>query len=125
MSGEEDHADPEEIVVIPNQANQKKEEKEAHEHVVPSSAETPAAANKTKEQERQGLTDAEAEAQYEIWGYNELPVVEIPLWWVFIQQFMGTMPYMLELAIIISAAVQDWADFGIIIAMVSLIFTFL
>ena len=125
MSGEEDHADPEEIVVIPNQANQKKEEKETHELAPPVSAETPAAANKTKEQERQGLTDAEAEAQYEIWGYNELPVVEIPLWWVFIQQFMGTMPYMLELAIIISAAVQDWADFGIIIAMVSLIFNFL
>ena len=73
----------------------------------------------TKASQRKGLTSAEAEALYPVWGYNELPVITIPLWWVFIQQFMGTMPYMLELAIIISAAVQDFADLGIIVAMVS------
>jgi magnesium-transporting ATPase (P-type) len=69
-------------------------------------------------EERQGLTTEQVEALYEKWGFNELPVIHIPLWKVFLQQFMGTMPYMLELAIIISAAVQDFADLGIILAMV-------
>jgi len=71
-----------------------------------------------KENEREGITNAKAEELYLIHGYNALPVIEIPLWYVFIQQFMGTMPYMLELAIIIAAAVQDWIDLGIILAMV-------
>lgn len=70
--------------------------------------------------ERDGLSSNEVEDLYQKWGYNELPVIEIPLWHVFIQQFMGTMPYMLELAIIIAAAVQDWTDFAIILMMVHL-----
>ena len=68
--------------------------------------------------EREGLTTEQCEELYKQWGYNELPVIEIPLWWVFLEQYMGTMPYMLELAIIIAGAVQDWIDFGIILAMV-------
>ena len=68
--------------------------------------------------DKNGLTSEQVENLYQQYGYNELPVIEIPLWYVFIQQFMGTMPYMLELAVIISAAVQDWTDFGIILAMV-------
>lgn len=68
--------------------------------------------------EREGLTTEQAEEAYKKWGFNELPTIEIPLWWVFLEQYMGTMPYMLELAIIIAGAVQDWIDFGIIIAMV-------
>ena len=69
--------------------------------------------------EREGLTTDQVEELYKQWGYNELPVIEIPLWYVFFIQFTGTMPYMLELAIIIAGAVSDWPDFGIILAMVS------
>jgi magnesium-transporting ATPase (P-type) len=68
--------------------------------------------------ERTGLTSEEVENLLKQYGFNELPVIEIPLWKVFLQQFMGTMPYMLELAIIIAAATEDWTDFGIILAMV-------
>ena len=63
--------------------------------------------------ERKGLTTDEVEILYNQWGYNELPVVGIPLWWVFLQQFTGTMQYMLELAIVIAAVVQAWGVFGI------------
>lgn len=41
-----------------------------------------------------GLTTAEVEALYEQWGYNELPSIVIPLWYIFLTQFTGTMPYM-------------------------------
>jgi hypothetical protein len=44
----------------------------------------------------QGLTSAQVEELYEKWGYNELPSVVIPLWYIFLTQFTGTMPYMLE-----------------------------
>ena len=38
-----------------------------------------------------GLTTAQVEKLYEKWGYNELPTVEVPLWYVFLMQFTGTM----------------------------------
>ena len=65
-----------------------------------------------------GLTTAQVEKLYEKWGYNELPTIEVPLWYVFLMQFTGTMPYMLELACILSLAVQDWVDFAIIFTMI-------
>ena len=46
-----------------------------------------------------------------------MPRIEIPLWWVFVRQFLGTMPNMLELACILAACVRDWLDFGIILLM--------
>lgn len=67
--------------------------------------------------ERLGLTTDDAENLYKEFGYNELPEITISIWWVLFMQFTGTMPYMLELAAIISIAVQDFADFGIIAAM--------
>jgi hypothetical protein len=69
-------------------------------------------------QEKSGLTTEQAEELYKKVGYNELPNVQISLWRVFLEQYMGTMPYTLELAVIIAAAVRDWIDFGIIIAIV-------
>ena len=65
-----------------------------------------------------GLTTSQVEELYEKWGYNELPTVEVPLWYVFLMQFTGTMPYMLELACILSLAVSDWVDFAIIFTMI-------
>ena len=68
--------------------------------------------------ERVGLTSEQAEELTEKWGYNELPTVIVPLWYIFFIQFTGTMPYMLELACILALAVEDWIDFAIIFAMV-------
>jgi magnesium-transporting ATPase (P-type) len=68
-------------------------------------------------EERGGLTTEQAEELTQKWGYNELPVVEMSLLYLFFLQFTGTMPYMLEVACIIAAACQDWPDVGIILAM--------
>jgi hypothetical protein len=67
--------------------------------------------------ERGGLSSVEAENRLNQYGYNELPTIEVPLWWLFFVQFTGTMPYMLELACIIALAVEDWVDFAIIFTM--------
>jgi H+-transporting ATPase len=68
--------------------------------------------------ERAGLSSEQVEELYKVHGFNELPVVDIPLWYIFIIQFTGTMPYMLELACVLAMAVEDYVDFAIIFAMV-------
>lgn len=68
-------------------------------------------------EERAGLSSEKAEELTKQWGYNELPEIKISLYWLLFVQFTGTMPYMLELACIVAIAVQDYADFGIIIGM--------
>ena len=64
-----------------------------------------------------GLTTEQAEAWQAKNGYNELPVIEVSKWMLLLNQFRGTMPYMLEGALIIAAIVKDWADAGIIAVM--------
>lgn len=66
----------------------------------------------------EGLTSAQVEALYNKYGYNELPSIVVPLWYIFLMQFTGTMPYMLELACVLSLAVSDWVDFAIIATMI-------
>ncbi len=66
---------------------------------------------------KKGLTSAEAAILLEKYGYNEIPKISIPLWYIFFIQFTGTMPYMLELACVLSLAVTDYEDFGIIATM--------
>jgi magnesium-transporting ATPase (P-type) len=66
---------------------------------------------------REGLTTESAEAYQAEKGYNELPVIEVKWYWILLAQFMGTMPYMLEVAFFIALAVGDYADVGILGAM--------
>jgi len=68
--------------------------------------------------ERDGLTSEEAKKRMEEYGPNEIPVVETPIWKMILSQFVGTMPVMLEVSCIISAAAGDWPDFFVILAMV-------
>lgn len=68
-------------------------------------------------EERQGLTTEQAQKALEEFGYNELPVVTVSLWWLFFLQFTGIMPYILEVVAIIAFAVGDWPDGIIVVAM--------
>lgn len=64
-----------------------------------------------------GLTSAEVEIRLLEYGRNEIPEHETP-WYILLgKQFIGTMPFMLELACVVSAVVKDFEDFGIILAM--------
>lgn len=63
-----------------------------------------------------GLTTAEAQKLYEEVGFNELPHVEVSLYWLFFAQFTGVMPYMLEIACVLALAVESFVDFAIIAA---------
>jgi H+-transporting ATPase len=61
-----------------------------------------------------GLTDAEVEASRAKHGTNEIPFQETPLYVLFLRQYTGFLPFLIELAAIISLGVEDYTQFGII-----------
>mmetsp|Transcript_17619 Transcript_17619/g.26304 ORF Transcript_17619/g.26304 Transcript_17619/m.26304 type:complete len:952 (-) Transcript_17619:127-2982(-) len=64
-----------------------------------------------------GLTDEQIKESLSVFGKNEIVIPETPLWKLFLKQFLGFLPILIELAAIVSIAVQDYTDFGIILAM--------
>ncbi len=64
-----------------------------------------------------GLREAEAEQRLAQYGYNEIKEKEEPLWHRIFRRFWGPIPWMIEVAAILSAMVQKWEDFIIITIM--------
>lgn len=62
-----------------------------------------------------GLTDEDIKKRHEQYGYNEIEEKSISPFLKFLQYFWGPIPWMIEAAIILSAMVKDWTDFGIIL----------
>jgi len=63
-----------------------------------------------------GLSTEEAEGLLATFGRNEIPPTITPWWVTLVHQFTGPLPFMIELAAVVAAAIQDWADLGIILA---------
>ena len=61
-----------------------------------------------------GLTTSQATERLAKHGYNELAEKIVNPFLVFLTYFWGPMPWMIEIAIVLCALVQDWVDFGII-----------
>lgn len=72
------------------------------------------------EAELKGLSTSEANSIRETYGYNSVPEKIIPIWWLFVKQLIGPMPYMIEVATVLAAALQQWAPFGILISILSI-----
>ncbi|HWC61807.1 MAG TPA: plasma-membrane proton-efflux P-type ATPase, partial [Verrucomicrobiae bacterium] len=64
-----------------------------------------------------GLTQAEAQRRLTEEGYNELPEKKRNPFLEFLSHFFGPIPWMIEAAAILSAVVQHWADFVIILVL--------
>jgi H+-transporting ATPase len=64
-----------------------------------------------------GLSVAEARQRLARYGYNEIEEREEPLWHRVFRRFWGPIPWMIELAALLSAVVQKWEDFAIIAVM--------
>ena len=64
-----------------------------------------------------GLAMAEAQRRLSELGYNELPAEEANPLLKFLTYFWGPIPWMIEVAVILSALMQHWADFGIILTL--------
>ncbi|HXH65188.1 MAG TPA: plasma-membrane proton-efflux P-type ATPase [Mariprofundaceae bacterium] len=62
----------------------------------------------------QGLSGTEAAARLQRFGYNEMEEKEEPLWHRIFRRFWGPIPWMIEVAALLSAVVGKWEDFTII-----------
>jgi H+-transporting ATPase len=65
----------------------------------------------------QGLSQTEAKARLGQYGFNELPEEKVNPILKFLSYFWGPIPWMIEVAAILSAVVRRWEDFGIILAL--------
>jgi len=65
----------------------------------------------------QGLSDSEARSRIDVYGYNELSEEKTNVVLKFFSYFWGPIPWMIEAAVILSAIVHHWADFGIILVL--------
>jgi H+-transporting ATPase len=64
-----------------------------------------------------GLSAAEAGARLQRYGYNQVEEKDEPLWHRILRRFWGPIPWMIETAAVLSAVVQKWEDFAIILVM--------
>jgi H+-transporting ATPase len=64
-----------------------------------------------------GLSATEAQARLQEYGFNEIQEKEEALWHRIFRRFWGPIPWMIEIAAVLSAFVQKWDDFTIITIM--------
>ncbi|MFW9988982.1 MAG: plasma-membrane proton-efflux P-type ATPase [Candidatus Odinarchaeota archaeon] len=64
-----------------------------------------------------GLGETEVKDRLEKYGYNEIPEKKVRPWVKFLKNFWGPIPWMIEIAAILSIIIQEWDDFAIILAM--------
>jgi H+-transporting ATPase len=64
-----------------------------------------------------GLTREEVEKRLVQYGYNEIPEKEESAFRRMVKRFWGPIPWMIEIAAILSAAVRRWEDFVIIMVL--------
>lgn len=66
---------------------------------------------------KEGLSTEEARKRLKKFGFNEIPEKEESLWHRIFRRFWGPIPWMIEIAAILSAAVKKWEDFTIIVVL--------
>jgi H+-transporting ATPase len=64
-----------------------------------------------------GLTQAEAEKRLTQYGPNEIEEEKTNPLLKFLSYFWGPIPWMIEVAVILSGVVRHWPDFGIILVL--------
>jgi len=64
-----------------------------------------------------GLSAEEVSKRLKDYGYNEITEKKVSPFLKFLTYFWGPIPWMIEIAAILSAVVHHWADFGIVVLM--------
>jgi H+-transporting ATPase len=77
----------------------------------------PAETKAIAEESPAGLTQKEAERRITQYGYNEIPEERVHPLFKLLSNFWGPIPWMIEAAAVLSALVQHWPDFTIIMVL--------
>ena len=64
-----------------------------------------------------GISSSEAKERLNLYGFNEIEEKKVSLFRKFLGYFWGPIPWMIEIAAVLSLVVRHWADFGIIITL--------
>lgn len=64
-----------------------------------------------------GLSALEVEERLHQFGFNEIPEKKVNPFVKFLSYFWGPIPWMIEAAVVVSAVIAHWLDFGIILAL--------
>jgi H+-transporting ATPase len=64
-----------------------------------------------------GLSSSEAKERLQRYGFNEIPERKVNPFLQLLRYFWGPIPWMIEVAAVLSALVRHWPDFGIILAL--------
>ncbi len=64
-----------------------------------------------------GLSTTDAQSRLQEYGFNELSERHVNPILKFLSYFWGPIPWMIEIAVVLSAAVRHWEDFGIILTL--------
>jgi H+-transporting ATPase len=64
-----------------------------------------------------GLSSSEAKERLQRHGFNEIPERKVNPFLQLLRYFWGPIPWMIEVAAVLSAVVRHWPDFGIILAL--------
>jgi magnesium-transporting ATPase (P-type) len=70
-----------------------------------------------KTDDRKGLTAEQVSKSRELLGDNDIPTHSTPTWMLFAHQFIGFMPILIIIALIISFGLGDWQDGIILLAL--------
>jgi magnesium-transporting ATPase (P-type) len=69
---------------------------------------------------KEGLSSEEAGRRLKQYGPNEIPEKKVNPLIKFLSYFWGPIPWMIEIAAVLSAVVKHWTDFGIILTLLAL-----
>ena len=75
---------------------------------------------KKYESSENGISESSVKERIEQYGYNEIAEKTVNPIVKFLSYFWGPIPWMIEVAAILSAVIQHWEDFGIIFALLLL-----
>ena len=64
-----------------------------------------------------GISSSEAKERLDLFGFNEIEEKKVSLFRKFLGYFWGPIPWMIEVAAVLSLVVRHWADFCIIITL--------
>ena len=64
-----------------------------------------------------GISSSEGKERLNLYGFNEIEERKVSLFRKFLGYFWGPIPWMIEIAAVLSLVVRHWADFGIIITL--------